>query len=359
MHASQQRVRKMTMKAIRLVAVGDLRLEKRPDLQAAPHEVLVEVHAAGICGTDIEVLRGTHLAYRSGLAQLPITPGHEWGGIVRAVGEMVTGFSPGDVVTGETGIGCLRCKYCLTGHHNVCPNVVETGIFGRDGAMRELHVHPAAFTHSAEGLTPEQAALVEPASVAVHACRRTQLTAGDKVAVLGCGPIGLLAVQAARVFGASYVLATSRSAPKLKLAHELGADLSVNAAKDDLRRVTQDVTQGQGFDAVLECSGSIEALEQALDMAAPLGRIVMVGGYGHQPLQRNLMHIVGKELDVYGSRGSPHAYPQTIELVRKKRILVEPIISHRFPLNKYAEAFELAERGGPGVLKILLLPQED
>ncbi len=346
------------MKAIRLRGFGDLRLEESETPVVAQDEVLIEVQAAGICGTDLELLHGRHLAYRAGIARLPVVPGHEWGGVVVEVGARVTRFQPGDVVTGETGLGCLRCRYCLTGHHNVCPEVVETGIFNRDGGMRQLHVHPEVFTHSAEGLTPEQAALVEPATVAVHACRRAKVSVADRVAVLGCGPIGLLAVQAARLFGARYVLATSRSAPKLALAARLGADRAVDASSEDLLAVTDEVTGGEGFEVVLECSGSIQALGQALDIGARLGRIAMVGGYGEATLERDLMPIVGKEMEVYGSRGSPHAYPETIDAVRKGQLVVGPIVSHRFPLTRYREAFELAERGGPDVLKVLILPQE-
>ncbi len=346
------------MRALRIHGVREMRLEEVDEPRAGPGEVLVRVLAAGICGTDIEVLHGLHGAYRAGIARLPITPGHEWAGVVEQVGDGVGAFRPGQLVTGETGIGCLRCKYCLTGHHNLCPNVVETGIFNRDGAMRELHVHPEIFTHSAEGLEAEQAALVEPATVAVHACRRGRVSFADRVAVLGCGPIGLLAIQAARVFGARYVLATSRSEPKLRLAEELGADRAVNVARQDLLKIASEVTGGEGFDVVLECSGSLDALDQALDIAGRLGRVVVVGVYRGEPFGRDVDRILGKELEVIGSVGSPHVWPETIDMIRRDQIRVDPVISHRFPLSRWQEAFELAERGGPDVLKILLLPQE-
>lgn len=347
------------MKAVRLVDFNDLRVEDLPDPEPGPHDVLVRIEAAGICGTDVDILRGNHLAYQAGLWRLPITPGHEWAGAVVQTGCEVTRFRPGDLVTGETGLGCLRCKYCLTGHHNLCMDLVETGIFGHDGAMRQLHVHPEVFTYSVEGLTAEQAALIEPASVAVHACKRVGLSVPDHVAVLGCGPIGLLAVQAARVFGARYVLATSRSAPKLALAEELGADRAVNVAEENLSAVVDEVTGGEGFEVVLECSGSIQALEQALDVASALGRVGVVGGYDDVALEHSVMRLVGKELTIVGSRGSPHAYAETISMVRKGEIDVDRVISHRFPLSRSLEAFELAERGGPDVLKILLLPQAE
>ena len=346
------------MLALRIRAPHALALEELPDPEPGPDEVLVEVQAAGICGTDLEVLRGVHEAYRTGRGSFPITPGHEWSGVVRAVGSRVTRFAPGDLVTGETGLGCLRCEVCLMGRHSICPNLVETGIFNRDGAMRQLHLHPEVFTHSAAGLSPLQAAAAEPTAVALHACRRGRVGVGDTLAVLGCGPIGLLTIQVARACGASAVLATSRSRPKLDKALELGADRVVNAAAEDVRAAAEDFTGGEGFDVVLECTGNLEAADQALDIAGRCGRVVIVGAYRSQPFCHDIDRLIGKELDVMGTCGGPHAYADSLDLIRRGLVKVEPLISHCFPLTKYEEAFALAERGGPDVLKVMLLPAQ-
>lgn len=343
------------MRALRIKGIGDLTLEDLPRPAPGPKEVLVEVQAAGICGTDMEVLHGNHSAYLRGVAHYPVTPGHEWSGIVREVGAEVTRFAPGDLVTGETGIGCLECDLCLSGRHNLCRRVVETGIFNRDGGMREWHVQPETFTHKAEGLTPEQAALVEPATVAVHACKQGKVGVSDNVAVLGCGPIGLLTIQAARIAGARKIMATSRSAPKLKLAGELGADRVVNAAKEDVVGAGMEMSRG-GFDVILECSGSMEAVGQGFDLAAPLGRLVIAAAYRGEPFTHGIDGIIGRELTIVGSCGSPHAWPETIDMIRRGQMRVEPVVSHRFALDEYKEAFALAEEGGPDVLKVLLRP---
>ncbi len=344
------------MQALRISGLGKLALEEVPRPEPGAGEVLVEVQAAGICGTDIEVLHGNHTAYLRGIARYPITPGHEWSGIVREIGAEVTRFAVGDLVTGETGIGCLKCKLCLTGKHNLCRNVVETGIFNRDGGMREWHVQPETFTHGCPGLTPEQAALVEPASVAVHACKQGKVGVADSVAVLGCGPIGLLTIQAARIAGARNILATSRSEPKLKLAEELGADRVVNAAKEDVVGAAMEMSKGEGFDVSIDCSGSLDAVGQAFDMAAPRGRIVIAAAYRGEPFTHGIDGIIGRELTIVGSCGSPHAWPETIDMIRRGQMKVEPVVSHRFALSEYAEAFALAEKGGPNVLKILMRP---
>lgn len=346
------------MLGLRINDLRSMSIEEMPKPAPAPDEVLVEIQAAGICGTDLEVLHGLQETYRSGRAHLPIVPGHEWSGVVREVGAEVTRFQPGDFVTGETGLGCLRCEVCLTGHHQICPDLVETGIANRDGGMRQFHVHPEVATHLAEGLTPEQAATVEPLTVAVHACRKGRVGLGARVAVLGCGPIGLLAIQAARAAGARSVLATSRSRPKLDKAVGFGADLALDVAHEDLYAAADEMTGGTGFDVVLECSGSLDAVNQAIDIAGRCARIVLVGVYRGEPFGHELDRFLSKELEMYGSCGGPHAWPEAIDLIRDGRVRVEPIISHRFPLTDFAEAFALAEKGGPDVLKIMLFPPE-
>ena len=156
------------MKALRVVGPADIRIEDVPAPQPGPDEVLVEIHAAGICGTYLEIVFGRHRWYHDGTASFPMTPGHEWSGYVREVGCEVTHLKPGDLVSGETGIGCRNCELCLTGHHNICSKVTETGILGRDGAMRQFHVQAANFVHKHGDIDPDAAELAEPTAVAVY-----------------------------------------------------------------------------------------------------------------------------------------------------------------------------------------------
>ena len=343
------------MKALRLVGPADIRIEDVPIPQPGPDEVLVEIHAAGICGTDLEIAYGRHRWYQDGTADFPMTPGHEWSGYVREVGREVTHLKPGDLVSGETGIGCRNCELCLTGHHNICAKVTETGILGRDGAMRQFHVQAANFVHKHGDIDPDAAALAEPTAVAVYSCKQGAITPHDRVAILGAGSIGLLTVQAARAFGARFVMATSRSAPKLDLARKLGADVAVNARDEDVLERAMEVTDGHGFDVVIEASGAMSALEQSLDIAAYAGRVMMVGSYNTHP-DGTLMQMINKEITMVGLRGSPHVYPETLDLMARGIIDTRPVISHTFRLDQYAEAFDVAERGGPNVLKVLLKP---
>lgn len=342
------------MRALRIETAGDLRLVEMPIPEPGPGEVLVRVGFAGICFTDIEVLRGNHEAYLSGWGRYPIAPGHEWAGRVAAVGEGVVGFTPGDVVTGETGIGCMRCRLCLSGAYNCCPDVVETGIINRDGGMREYHLHPARFTHRIDGLTPRIGALVEPASVGVYACRRAGVGPGDRVLVCGGGSIGQLCAQAARAMGAQQVVVTSRSPEKLDLAVRLGADAAIDAAQADARQRAQELTLGHLFTVAIEAAGTSAALDDCLALAAPRGRVAVVGYADDEAYAHSLAKVIGVELSIIGVRGSPGVWPETIAMVRDGRLRLAPLISHEYPLGQYAEAFATASKGGRNVLKVLL-----
>jgi len=341
------------MKALRIEGPNDIKMLEAPRPTPGPDEVLVQVAFAGVCHTDIEVLRGTHGAYRSGWAQYPVVPGHEWSGWVRDVGAGVVGLEPGDLVTGETGTGCMRCRLCLTGAHNCCPDVLETGIIKRDGAMREFHVHPAAFVHSLGDLPAAEGALVEPASVGVYACKRVGVSPSDRVAVCGGGSIGQLCAQAARAFGARTVMLTSRSREKLELAERLGADRAVRPG-EDLAETALEVTDGDLFDVTIEAAGTHAALNDAISLAAPRGRVAVVGDASAEPFGYSLASVIGVELSIIGVRGSPSVWPETIDLIRRGKINVGPLVSHCYPIDEYEVAFSVAERGGADVLKVLV-----
>jgi 2-desacetyl-2-hydroxyethyl bacteriochlorophyllide A dehydrogenase len=343
------------MKALRYYAKGDVRLEDLPEPTPARDEVLIEVQAVGICRTDIEIVSGTHPAYVSGQARPPVVPGHEWSGVVVGLGSEVTSPPVGALVTGETGIGCGVCDLCRIAQHNACPDRVETGIFNRDGAMRQRHVHPARLTYPCEGLLPEEAAMVEPATVGVYACKRANVRPGDRVLVLGGGPIGQLAAQAARAFGATEVVLATRSPEKLALAEQLGADAVFSAGAASVREALREHTRGDLFHVIIEASGNIRSIYDAIELARPLGRIVILGVFD-QPLVQELSIWVSKELSILATVGSPGVWPLTISLMQRGRIRVAPLVSSRRPLADFAAAFETAEKGGPHIIKCLLLP---
>ena len=343
------------MKALRLHGPHDLRLEEMPRPTAGPGEVVVHIAAAGICWTDIELYKGIHGALLRGLREYPFTPGHEWSGHVVEVGEGVGHLQAGDLVVGETGIGCLRCELCLAGHHQLCPEGSETGIVRRDGAMREYHVQNADFVHRFPGGgDPVVAALTEPASVGVYACRRTGVSPLDRVAIVGGGTIGQCSLQAARAFGARQLVMVSRSLPKLALAEQYGADAVINSRETDLLAAATELTDGALFDVVVEAAGTEAAFRDALVIGGYVSRIALVGLSSAEPFGYGLETIINREQTIQGLRGSPHVYPQTIQMIETGVLQLAPLLTHRFAFEDYAAAFALAERGGPDVLKVAL-----
>lgn len=343
-----------TMLGLRVHGPNDLRLEEMPRPVPAADEVLVRIAAAGICGTDIEVFRGTHGALLRGASHYPMIPAHEWSGYVAAVGSDVHHLQVGDLVAGETGIGCFHCALCLSGHHQLCPHGTEAGIVGRDGAMRQYHVQKADFVHKVPVDDPELAALVEPASVGVYACHKTAISPLDRVCIIGGGPIGQLCLQAARACGARFTVLVTRSEPKLKLARELGADIALSSADIDLPAYAAQVTDGDLFDVVIEAAGAESALYDALQVGGYASRIGLVGLAAPTPFGFGLETIIDREQTIIGVRGSPHVYPQTIDMMVSGKLQARPIISHRFALEQYQEAFATATAGGADVMKVLL-----
>ncbi len=344
------------MYAARLHGPNDIRYEQVADPIPGPGQMLVRVRAAGICGTDIEIYTHEHPVYRSGKGRLPLVLGHEWSGEVVDVGRGVTRFRPGDRVTCENPIGCGMCVACLTCHENVCPNRMEFGVQGRDGAFAEYTLSDEGKTHAVGGLGLDEAALLEPATVAVRAVRRAEIKPGDRVVVLGSGCIGLLTVQAAKAAGAGLVLATDIAQSKLELALGLGADVAIDPSKQRVTDVCRELTGGSGFDAVIECSGNLGSLSDAFGIAAIAGRIVIVGVYGGASVPMPPDVLVSGEITVRGTVGGQDCWEETISLVSEGRIKTKPLISHTMRLSDVREAFALARSGRPDLGKIILTP---
>lgn len=344
------------MRSLMAYGPGDVRLETVPVPGCGPEEVLVRVRAVGVCRTDLEVIGGRHGALLRGVSRYPLVPGHEWAGEVVACGERVSHLRVGELVVGETGIGCLQCRVCLSGHHNLCPQGTETGIVGRDGAMREYHVQRAAFVHPCPALDPHLAALIEPASVGVYACHRVQVSPLDRVAIVGAGSIGLLCLQAALACGARQVVMVSRSGPKLQLAQQLGATATLDNTTGDVLPEARELTAGDLFDVVLEAAGTPASLTLSLALGAYAGRVAVVGYASPEPYGHSLETVIDREQTIVGVRGSPLVYPQTIEMVRRGSLQLEPLVTHRYPLEDFATALKVADEGGPEVIKVLLLP---
>jgi len=344
------------MRAARLYGVRDLRYELVNDPTPEPQEALVAVRAVGVCRTDVELYLQELLAYRTGQARLPIIPGHEWSGEVVEVGAQVERLRPGDRVVGEVAIGCGQCRACRAGWYNVCPARREVGIINHPGAFAELISLPERMLHLIGNLPFDQAALIEPITVALWAVQQAHVSPGDRVAVLGTGPIGQLMLQAARCYGASKVMIAGRSQPKLDLALYLGADAAISVRHDYLTASVQALTDGEGFEVVLEATGNPAAVADALVLAGVRGRIVLAGVFSDRRHPLDLDQIIARELEIKGVVGGPYVWHEAIELASGGRIRTQSLISRSLPLSEAKTALELVLTGDPQLVKVVLIP---
>ena len=327
-------------------APDDLRVVEREAGEVGPGQVLVRVGYGGICGSDL------HYFHQGGFGTVrikrPMILGHEVAGTVVAVAGDVTRVRAGDRVAVNPSRPCGRCRYCLEGWPNQCLDMRFYGSAMRDphveGAFRELLVCDAVQCEPVASDIPlRHAALAEPFSVALHGVSRAGPLIGRRVLVSGCGPIGALAVAAARLHGAAEVTAVDLTDETLAIARAMGAQQTVNAATDagwTARYAADGLTRKGSFDVLFECSGSAQALRAGLDVMAPRGVVVQLGLGGDVPLPQNV--VVAKELTLVGSFRFHAEFALAVRLINERRIDMAPMITRAFPLTEAREAFELA-----------------
>ena len=332
------------MRAVRLFGRNDLRLSDEPPPVPPPGEHLVHITAVGICGSDLHWLSEggigeTHL-------ERPLVLGHEF------AGEVDLGDGKRAVAVDPAGT-CGRCYFCLDGDPNLCESTRFAGHGYQDGALREFMAWPEhCLVFLPEGFTAADGAMLEPLGVAVHAVNLGKVKPGMKVGVFGSGPIGLLTLQVARAAGATRIVATDLYDHRLEAASRLGATevyTARNAAEaSEIMRSTG------GLDVAFDAAGTDEAIEAAVESVRPGARVVLIGIPSEDKTTIRASTVRRKGLTVKWARRMGHTYPAAIELVRAGRVDVRSIISHRFPLERYDEAFRVAlSREG---LKVVIEP---
>ena len=320
-------------------------------------ELLIQVEAASLCGTDLHIYNWDDWAQNRLGNGLPRIFGHEMAGRVVAHGPNVRGRGEiplGTLVAAETHLVDQSCYQCRTGREHVCANLRILGV-DMDGAFAQYIALPAHNAWPSEGLSPEIAAIQEPMGNAVHAAFVEEL-AGQTVVVTGCGPIGLMTVAIAKLAGAAKVFATDINPERLEIARRLGADVVINGREGVVGRL-RELTGGVGVDVVLEMSGAEIAIRQGFEAVTNGGRVSLLG-IPERPITLDLASdVIFKGLRVYGITGRKmfETWYRTQALLAQGLDLT-PIVTHRIPLRDYHQAFELLAGGHAG--KVVLLPQE-
>lgn len=346
------------MKALLLSEYKQLAVAQLALPHVAPDEVLVQVAACGICGSDVHGYDGA-----SGRRIPPIVMGHEAAGLVAAVGDQVRGFQPGDRVTFDSTVYCGACEYCCRGEVNLCDNRqvvgVSCGEYRRAGAFAEYVAVPERILYRLpDRLSFVQAAMLEAVAVALHAVRVSELNGGETVLVIGAGMIGLLLLQAARASGCSRILVADIDATRLKLAASLGADQTLQRSGEQLVKDIDTLTAGRGVDLVLEAVGRSETVEAAIDSVRKGGKVTLVGNIAPEvvlPLQK----VVTRQIRLQGSCASAGEYPQAMELIAAGKITVDPLITAVAPLSDGPLWFERLHGREPNLMKIVLDPRAE
>ena len=345
------------MKALLLEEYKKLTITDMPQPKVGEHDVLVQIKACGICGSDIHGFDGS-----SGRRVPPLIMGHEAAGVVAEIGEAVTKTKEGDRVTFDSMVSCGQCFYCQRGEMNLCDNRRVLGVSCEDyrqhGCFAEYAVVPEHIIYPMPDNLPfEHAAMIEPVSVAVHAAKRTPISKGDTAAVIGVGMIGLLVVQALKAAGCSKVIAVDLADEKLKLAQELGADLCINPKTHDTVKSIQEATEGRGVDVTMEVVGATPTVKSAIEGTRKGGHVTLVGNLAPE-VDFPLQSVVTRELTIYGSCASNGEYPECIDLLARGIIQVDPLISAKDTLEKGAEWFERLYAAESGLMKVILQPDK-
>lgn len=342
------------MKAARLYGARDLRFEDVSVPEPQPNDVVIKIRANGLCGSDLHFYEDGQLGpYK---VTTPYIPGHEASGIVERAAEDGTGPKEGTRVAIEPGIPCRRCRLCKTGRYNLCKDVVFLSEPPINGTFAEYVAVPGDFAHPLpESLSDEDGAFVEPVSVGIQAAKRSRITAGDQVVILGTGPIGLVTMLVAAAYGAGRIIMVDLLDKRLEIARSLGADGTVNAGDEDINEAVMEFTDGLGADVVFDTSGSSVASAVAPDIAARGGHIGLVGWPETSAFPYPVEIVMEKELDVHGVNRYCNTYPIALSLLESGHIDIKPLVTHRFSFPEICDAVEFASVNKSDTIKVMVL----
>lgn len=337
------------MKAICVTEPNKMELQEleKPEVKAAD-DVLVRIHASGICGSDVHVFHGTNP-----YAIYPRIIGHEAAGVVEAVGDGVDGLKPGDSVVLEPITYCGKCYACRVGHHNVCRELKVLGCIV-DGTFREYGVFKRSqvYKFDSSKMSYVQAALCEPYTIGEQANWRGNVMEGDVVLVHGAGPIGLIVADVAHSRGATVIVSEPNEA-RLAMAKDFGASHQINPAKENLEKRVFDITGGEGVNVIFEAAGVPALLASATKLLSPAGRLVAMT-YGAEPIPVDFRAMNAKELTILGTRHQFQKFPETIERLPSRLERVDKLTTHVFKAEEFKKAFDVLQDKTSGAGKVVI-----
>jgi L-iditol 2-dehydrogenase len=343
------------MKALVLTDYNNFQIQDVPQPDCGSDEVLLRVRACGICGSDIHGMDGS-----TGRRRPPIIMGHEASGEIAEVGPDVQGFQQGDRVTFDSTVYCGRCRYCMAGDVHLCDHRRVLGVscdeYRCHGAFAQYVAVPARILYRLpEAVSFQRAALVEPTSIAFHAVHRMKIHLADTAVVVGTGMVGLLVVQALRAAGCGQLIAVDLDPRRLRLASELGADVTLDASRVDAPAEVARLTEGRGADVAAEVAGNTTAVQTAVGCLRKGGQLSLVGNLS-PTIELPLQAVVTRELSLLGSCASRGDYPACLEMIARGTIRVDPLISATARLDDGAVWFKRLYAGEEGMLKVVLEP---
>lgn len=345
------------MFSLRLHGPRDFKMHDEPVPQPGQGEVQIQIKSVGVCASDLHYYREGRIG--SAVVTDPIIIGHEASGVITALGENVADHFPlvkvGDRVAIDPSKPCGKCEYCKSGHFNVCPNVQFFGTPPVNGCLCEYIVWPANLVEKvSDSVSFDEAAMVEPLAVGVYAVSLADIKPGCTVAIFGAGAVGLSVLQAAKVAGAGRIIVSEPVAARRELALKLGAEYAFDPSTINPNDEFARLSNGRGVDVVFECAGQEEAIRNACHAVRILGRMVIVGIPDSDVYPFEAATIRRKQATIIFDRRSNGVTGKSVELLGEGKVNVASYATHHFPLEKTAEAMELAISKADGVVRAII-----
>ena len=344
----------VSLKAAVLYGMNDLRVKDVPCPQVTmDNEVLIKVGSVGVCGSDLHYYKEGKLGIFT--VTQPTILGHECAGYIVEKGKEVQDLKVGDKVVVEPGAPCRKCDFCKGGRYNLCKEMTFLGTPPTNGCLVEyLKISADSVYPISTDMTIEEGAMVEPLAVGMHAVERGSVKLGDSVAILGCGTIGLMTLQAARLGGAIQIIAIDVIRERLELARQLGATEVINGSSGDTVKKVKSLTGGEGVDVTFECAGNDKTVIQCLQIVRLGGVVALVGAPSKNIFPVNMWDCVVREYDIRGVNTYVNIFPRAIASIVSRRVQVKPLITHRFPLEQITMAYNTAYEQKEKAIKVII-----